>query len=111
MKPLPSKTLVRRCFGSSIFTPTSSDHGWPEKWFGLVSGFLERGETPEEGMRRELAEELALVVCPADHLGATEGDAADGHVAVLKCPAGLGESPGYVPRQGGWAATSPQEPG
>jgi hypothetical protein len=23
--------------------------GWPEKWYGLISGFLEKGETPEEG--------------------------------------------------------------
>jgi len=41
------------------------NHGWPEKWFGLVSGFLEKDETPEPGMRRELAEELSL---KADHV-------------------------------------------
>jgi NADH pyrophosphatase NudC (nudix superfamily) len=34
--------------------------GWPEKWFGLVTGFLERGETPETGVLRELKEELGL---------------------------------------------------
>jgi NAD+ diphosphatase len=34
--------------------------GWPETWFGLVSGFLERGETPEAGVLRELREELGL---------------------------------------------------
>ena len=34
--------------------------GWPETWFGLVSGFLEAGETPQEGMLRELHEELGL---------------------------------------------------
>ncbi len=37
-----------------------AQHGWPEKWFGLVTGFLERGETPEEGVLRELREELGL---------------------------------------------------
>ena len=36
------------------------NHGWPEKWFGLVAGFLERGETPAEGILRELKEELGL---------------------------------------------------
>ena len=36
------------------------NRSWPEKWFGLVSGFLERAETPEEGVRRELKEELGL---------------------------------------------------
>jgi ADP-ribose pyrophosphatase YjhB (NUDIX family) len=36
------------------------NHGWPEKWFGLVAGFLERGETPAEAVLRELKEELGL---------------------------------------------------
>jgi NAD+ diphosphatase len=36
------------------------NQGWPEKWFGLVTGFLERDETPEAGVLRELKEELGL---------------------------------------------------
>lgn len=35
-------------------------HGWPEKMFGLVTGFLEAAETPEQGTLRELKEELGL---------------------------------------------------
>jgi NAD+ diphosphatase len=34
--------------------------GWPEEWFGLVAGFLERGESPPEGVLREVKEELGL---------------------------------------------------
>ena len=34
--------------------------GWPEKWFGLLTGFLERGERPEEGILREVREEIGL---------------------------------------------------
>jgi len=34
--------------------------GWPEKWRGLVAGFLEKGETPEAGILREVREELGL---------------------------------------------------
>jgi NAD+ diphosphatase len=34
--------------------------GWPEKWFGIVTGFLEKGETPESAVLREVKEELNL---------------------------------------------------
>ena len=34
--------------------------GWPEEWYGIVSGFLEREEHPEEGVLREVAEEVGL---------------------------------------------------
>lgn len=30
--------------------------------FGLITGFMEAGETPEEGIRREIAEETSLTV-------------------------------------------------
>ncbi|HYE00341.1 MAG TPA: NUDIX domain-containing protein [Alphaproteobacteria bacterium] len=44
--------------------------GWPEDWFGLVTGFLERGEAPDEGIRREVREELGLEPGPATLIGA-----------------------------------------
>src|SRR5690606_15236661 len=34
--------------------------GWPSSWFGLVSGFLERGESPEAGALREVEEEIGV---------------------------------------------------
>src|SRR5438309_12120535 len=34
--------------------------GWPEKWYGLVTGFLEKDESPEQGVLREVHEELGL---------------------------------------------------
>jgi NADH pyrophosphatase NudC (nudix superfamily) len=36
---------------------------WPRAdMFGLITGFMEAGETPEEGIRREIAEETTLTV-------------------------------------------------
>lgn len=34
--------------------------GWPEGMFGLVTGYLEAGESPEAGILREVKEELGL---------------------------------------------------
>lgn len=36
------------------------NHAWPEKMFGLVTGFLERGEDPRQAVVREVKEELDL---------------------------------------------------
>jgi len=33
---------------------------WPETWYALVAGFLERGEDPAMGVLREVREELGL---------------------------------------------------
>jgi len=33
---------------------------WPEKTFSLITGFMERDETPEQGVARELKEETNL---------------------------------------------------
>ena len=33
---------------------------WQHRMFALITGFMEAGETPEEGIRREIAEETGL---------------------------------------------------
>lgn len=35
---------------------------WEQRMFALITGFMEAGETPEEGIRREIAEETGLTV-------------------------------------------------
>ncbi len=35
---------------------------WSGRMFALVTGFMEAGETPEQGVAREIAEETALAV-------------------------------------------------
>ena len=42
---------------------------WPEKMYGLVTGFLEKGEAPEEGVKREVKEELDLDASAAHLVG------------------------------------------
>ena len=46
------------------------NRGWPEDMYGLVTGFLERNESPEEGILREVAEELGLTGESARLIGA-----------------------------------------
>ena len=55
--PAPTVAAVVEYQGAVVLV---RQKGWPEKWHGLVSGFLEEGETPEEGILRELDEELGL---------------------------------------------------
>lgn len=45
---------------------------WPEKMFALITGFLERGETPEQGVARELKEETDLDATQIDLIGVYE---------------------------------------
>ena len=40
---------------------------WPGRRFALITGFMEAGETPEEGITREIAEETNLKVIIAYH--------------------------------------------
>jgi NADH pyrophosphatase NudC (nudix superfamily) len=42
---------------------------WPQKMYGLVTGFLEEGETPENGILRAVKEELGLDEKIADFIG------------------------------------------
>jgi NAD+ diphosphatase len=43
---------------------------WPAGWFALITGFLERDETPEAGILREVDEELGLSGEIAQFVGA-----------------------------------------
>lgn len=53
--PIPVVAAVVELDGEVILV--RSPH-WPPKWQGLVTGFLERNETPEQGILREVREEL-----------------------------------------------------
>lgn len=42
---------------------------WPPGVFSLISGFLEKGETPEQAVAREIREELGLESETIEHIG------------------------------------------
>jgi len=46
--------------------------GWPVHWYGLVTGFLESGEMPEEAVLREVEEEIGLPATFQSYLGMYE---------------------------------------
>lgn len=56
--PVPVVAAIVEHEGSVIL---ARNRAWPDpKMFGLVTGFLEKGETPEAAVRREVKEELDL---------------------------------------------------
>ena len=64
--PVPVVASIVEMDGQVILV---RNHGWPETWFGLVSGFLEKDETPEQGVCRELKEELDLDAETVEFIG------------------------------------------
>jgi NADH pyrophosphatase NudC (nudix superfamily) len=57
--PVPVVSAVVEHDGRVVL---ARNKAWPPTWYALVAGFLERGESAEEGARREVKEELGLDV-------------------------------------------------
>jgi NADH pyrophosphatase NudC (nudix superfamily) len=55
--PLPVVAALVEVEGRILLARNAA---WPAKAYGLITGFLERGETPEQGIARELKEETNL---------------------------------------------------
>lgn len=65
--PTPVVAAIVEHEGKVILT---RNKGWPEKWLGIVAGFLEKDETPEQGVLREVREELGVdgeIACFVGH--------------------------------------------
>src|SRR5215210_4735700 len=45
---------------------------WTHKFYALITGFMEAGETPQEGIRREIQEETSLHAEELNLIGAYE---------------------------------------
>jgi NAD+ diphosphatase len=55
--PLPVVAAVIELEGQVLLARNAA---WPAKMFGLVTGFMERDETPEQAVAREVKEETGL---------------------------------------------------
>jgi NAD+ diphosphatase len=64
--PLPVVAAIIEHEGSVIL---ARGKGWPEKMFGIITGFLEQGEAPEDAIVREVKEELGLTATIKDFVG------------------------------------------
>lgn len=60
--PTPVLAAVIECADLDGQLLLARNAAWPGKFFGLITGFMEAGETPEGGIAREVAEETSLTV-------------------------------------------------
>jgi len=60
--PTPVLAAVIECSDREGQLLLARNAAWPGRMFGLITGFMEAGETPEQGIAREVAEETALEV-------------------------------------------------
>jgi NADH pyrophosphatase NudC (nudix superfamily) len=58
--PTPVLAAIVECTDREGRVLLARNAAWPGRMFALITGFMEAGETPEEGVRREVAEETAL---------------------------------------------------
>jgi NADH pyrophosphatase NudC (nudix superfamily) len=60
--PTPVLAAVIECTDRGGRLLLARNAAWTARMFALITGFMEAGETPEDGMRREIAEETSLAV-------------------------------------------------
>lgn len=60
--PTPVLAAIVECSDRDGRLLLARNAAWTERLFALITGFMEAGESPEEGIRREVAEETALQV-------------------------------------------------
>jgi NAD+ diphosphatase len=58
--PLPVVAALVELVDRGSQVVLARNRAWPEKQFGLITGFLEAGEAPDQAALREVKEELGL---------------------------------------------------
>lgn len=67
--PVPVLAAVIECADRGGQLLLARNAAWSGRMFALITGFMEAGETPEQGITREVAEETSLQVDSLDLLG------------------------------------------
>ncbi len=67
--PTPVLAAVIECADRDGQVLLARNAAWSGRMFALITGFMEAGETPEEGIAREVAEETSLEVLSLDLIG------------------------------------------
>ncbi len=67
--PTPVLAAVIECADQGGQVLLARNAAWSGRMFALITGFMEAGETPEEGITREVKEETALEVLSLDLIG------------------------------------------
>ena len=67
--PTPVLAAVIECADRDGQVLLARNAAWSGRMFALITGFMEAGETPEEGITREVAEETSLEVLSLDLIG------------------------------------------
>jgi NAD+ diphosphatase len=60
--PTPVLAAVVECADREGRILLARNAAWTQRMFALITGFMEAGETPEDGIRREVGEETSLQV-------------------------------------------------
>jgi len=67
--PTPVLAAIIECADQGGKVLLARNAAWSGRMFALITGFMEAGETPEEGIAREVAEETSLEVLKLDLIG------------------------------------------
>jgi NADH pyrophosphatase NudC (nudix superfamily) len=67
--PTPVLAAIIECSDRGGQVLLARNAAWKHRMFALITGFMEAGETPEEGITREVMEETALQVTALNLVG------------------------------------------
>ncbi len=67
--PTPVLAAIIECADRDNQILLARNAAWPGKMFALITGFMEAGESPQEGITREVKEETALEVLELNLVG------------------------------------------